>query len=158
MDLAYWFAQALGPTPGLPRSLESVQQRARLVAEIDGPFITGSSFEECVVNIGMRIKEISSKSASYMPDVSDNLTRMNLGLRLWAGCLSAAKTIALETMDGPNSPEDRARIFPSIDSLAESDPIYRAGVEAAPEFKRLRDDAYSFEGVPANSPVRRYER
>jgi hypothetical protein len=82
------------------------------------------------------------------------MERASIALRLWAGCLDAAKTIALETRDGPNSPELRAAAFAQIDSVAETDPIYGAGVEAAPAFKVLRRQSYSFDGVPAGSRVR----
>ena len=68
-----------------------------------------------------------------MPDVTDPVVRLNICLRLWAGCLSAAKTIALETRSGLNTPELRKEIFTTkVDVLASNDPIYRAGVEAAP--------------------------
>src|SRR5205823_10578243 len=36
------------------------------------------------------------------------------------------------------------------------DSIYSAGVEAAPSFKKLRKEYYSFKGVPPNSVVRKY--
>jgi len=37
--------------------------------------------------------------------------RKSIGLRLWSGCLFSAKTIALETLDGPNTPETRTKLF-----------------------------------------------
>jgi hypothetical protein len=77
-------------------------------------------------------------------------------LRLWAGCLSAAKTIATETRDGPNTPEARAAAFAVIDSLSREDEVYAAGVEAAPTFKALHEQDYFFGGVPRTSRVRRY--
>jgi hypothetical protein len=91
-----------------------------------------------------------------MPDVPGALDRVNVALRLWSGCLSAAKTIALETRSGPNTPAMRANAFASLDALAHGDPIFAAGMEAAPAFKKLRDQPYSLDGVPKDSPVRRY--
>ncbi|HEX5904706.1 MAG TPA: hypothetical protein VFY50_01520 [Candidatus Nitrosocosmicus sp.] len=43
-----------------------------------------------------------------------------------------------------------------IDIISKTDPIYRAGVEAAPAFKRLRNQPYSFEGVLETSPVKKH--
>jgi len=82
--------------------------------------------------------------------------RKSIGLRLWSGCLSAAKVIALETRDGPNPPEMRAESFQEIDIIADRDSIFRAGVESAPLFKEYNQQCYSFNGVPSTSPVRRY--
>jgi len=39
---------------------------------------------------------------------------------------------------GPNDAALRARIMPEVDAIAREDPIYAAGVESAPAFKRLR--------------------
>ena len=156
MDLGHKFAEGLGPAPELPSSLTSVQQRAQLVNDIDGAFLTANDVdtEELFRQIGGRIREIVEKSKIYVPDVADPLVRLNICLRLWAGCVSAAKTIALETRSGPNTPKRRAEIFMTrVDVLARDDPIYRAGVEAAPAFKKLRGQNFSLEGVPEGSAV-----
>jgi hypothetical protein len=63
--------------------------------------------------------------------------RVSIALRLWSGCLSAAKTIAFETRDGQMTPETRKQIFGSIDSLAMADSIFCMGVESAPAFKKI---------------------
>lgn len=157
MALARELAEALGPAPPLPASLEDIAARARFLDSVDGPLVYGTSPEECALYIARRLKEIAASSGQYMPDIADAPVRINITLRLWAGCLSAAKTIAAETMDGPNSPETRGLLFSKvIDPTAAMDPIYRAGVEAAPSFKRIRKQEFSLEGVPAESPVRRY--
>jgi hypothetical protein len=70
--------------------------------------------------------------------------------------LSAAKEIALKTDNSINTPEVRKLIFSQIDTTCKRDPIYRAGVEAAPGFKRLRNQQYSSEGVSDTSPVKKY--
>ena len=67
-----------------------------------------------------------------------------------------AKSIAVQTRDGLTSPEIRKEHFYQIDLFASWDLIYRAGVESAPPFKRRRKESYKFEGVPNDSPVRRY--
>ena len=71
------------------------------------------------------------------------------------GACSAAKTIALDTRDGPNTPNIRTEIFQALDRIADQDPIYRAGVESAALFKKKREQCSSFNGVPLTSPVRR---
>jgi hypothetical protein len=43
-----------------------------------------------------------------------------------------------------------------IDLLSKVDLVYTAGVEAAPVYKKLVREYYSFAGVPSNSIVRRY--
>jgi hypothetical protein len=78
-----------------------------------------------------------------MPTVSDPLDRIAIALRLWAGCLAAAKTIADATRSG-------------IDATAANDGLFRAGVEAARMFKRLRGQPFFLDGVPERSAVRRY--
>jgi hypothetical protein len=75
---------------------------------------------------------------------------------LWSGCLSAAKTIALDTREGPNTPDRRTKDFQIFDHRVNQDPIYCAGVESAPLFKKKNQQCFSFDGVPLTSPVRRY--
>jgi hypothetical protein len=89
----------------------------------------------------------------YFPDVYNPLIRINIGLRLWAGCLDGAKTIALETRSGPNSAQARNIAASYIDQVASTDPIYEAGVEAAVAFKKRRGDPFSFDGVPSGTRI-----
>jgi hypothetical protein len=163
--MAYALAAALAPAPSLPPSLADIEQRAGLAMAVDRPFageVFGGELIPLLVGvareIGISIAVITDTSASYMPDVSAPLERLHITLRLWAGCISAAKTIAHLTRSGPNSAEGRAQAFASIESLAMADVIFGAGVEAAPTFLRRRGQDYSFEGVPDNSRVRRYPR
>jgi hypothetical protein len=67
-----------------------------------------------------------------------------------------AGTIALDTRDGRNTPNLRTKIFQDLDHKADQDPIYRAGVESAPLFKKKRQQCFSFNGIPLTSPVRQY--
>lgn len=156
MELARLLAQGLGAAPALPKSLASVERRAEFIHRIDGPLIVSLDLDQIVAGIGSRIREIAEVSMDYMPDVADPLVRVNIGLRLWSGCLSTAKTIALGTRSGPNTPQMRAEIMKFVDGVAATDEIYAAGVEAAPAFKRLRDQEASYEGIPQDSRVRRY--
>lgn len=158
MDTALRWANELGSPPKLPCSLQDVNQRARLVNCIDRPLISGSLLHKLSdAEKAQRLNTVARLSKEYISDVDDDDDRVNITLRLWSGCLSAAKTIALQTRSGPNTPNIREFTFKEkIDPIAQKDSIYCAGVEAAPSFKKLRGEDYSFEGVPENSPVRRY--
>jgi hypothetical protein len=139
----------------MPGSLHGFRQRAELVHSIDGPFWQEPlELNTLMSTLGRRIGQIARQTASLMPDVPDPIARLNIALRLWAGCLDTAKTIASQTNRGPNSPQTRAAAMPGIDARAATDAVYQAGVEAAPAFKMLRNEPYSMEGVPAGSAVR----
>ncbi len=145
MEIAWRLAEGLGDSPDLPHSLHTVEERARLVDKIDGSFIpTADNPDEHPASvIGRRLREIETGTEILADEIPDVLDRVNLGLRLWAGCLSSAKTIASGTLSGPNTPQIRAQIFSSIiDPRAGGDVAYRAGVEAAPAFHRLRRDDF----------------
>jgi hypothetical protein len=75
---------------------------------------------------------------SYNTHVTNEKYRKSIGLRLWSGCLSVAKVIALETRDGPNTPEMRAESFQDLDSIVDRDSIFCAGVQSVPLFKKAQ--------------------
>jgi hypothetical protein len=157
MAIAELFARELGPTPPVPSSLMDVNMRARFVDEMDGPFIPDTDdVRQFLAAIARRLAAIDAVARRHMPDVADGLVRVNIALRLWAGCISAAKTIAHETRSGPNTPAIRREQMTQIDEVAQADAIFAAGVEAGPVLKGLRGQGYSFEGVATNARVRRY--
>ena len=95
-----------------------------------------------------RLNEVGRLSKPYIPDVEEDRSRINIGLRLWSGRISAAKTIVSQARSGPNTPQIRGQLFSGkIDPIAQMDKIYLAGFEAAPALKSLRKEEYSFEGV-----------
>jgi hypothetical protein len=156
MELARVFAQGLGPAPTLPAPLRAVARRAELVDAIDGSLVTGGNIYELGFQIASRLRRVVEGSRGLVADLPDPMERINVVLRLWSGCITGAKVIAHETRSGPNSVEYRRGIVPQIEAIADQDPIYAAGLEAAPVFKILRDQTYSLEGVPENSRVRRH--
>jgi len=160
MDTALQWADQLGPPCELPLSLLlSVDKRAILVNVINNNLAPAGDLLNMLSNEEKerRLRVIAGASKEFLPDMVDESARLNLCLRLWSGCLMAAKTIATHTLSGPNVPDSRERIFSyKIDRIAANDPTYLAGVEAAAAFKRLKSEKYSFNGVPRNSPVRRY--
>lgn len=104
------------------------------------------------------LKDSTKVFDEQITDVNDINSRKGIAFSLWSGCLSAGKTIALGTRDRENTPESRMEIFTYIiDPLCKIDELYKAGVETAPIFKRLRKDDIDFEGVPDGSPVRLYK-
>jgi hypothetical protein len=163
MAIAYALAQGLGPALSVPASMADVQARAKLVNAVNRPF-AGEAFPADLIaalqgaafKTGESIKVFIDTSAPLMPDVTDPIERLNIVLRLWAGCLMAAKTIADATLSGPNTPAERRDKFGIIDDAAQNDPIFEAGVEAAPAFKDELGEHYSLDGVPDDSPVRRH--
>ncbi|MGC2668774.1 MAG: hypothetical protein WA220_06290 [Candidatus Nitrosopolaris sp.] len=59
----------------------------------------------------------------------DKDLRTSIVLNIWSGCISAAKTISRETMDGPTYPKSHRDAFVWIDNRSKTDPMFRAGDE-----------------------------
>ena len=160
----------------LPPSLMDVENRANLVAEINAPLIQGNSRTSSIVNImladldskekNLRLDNIAQTSRIYLTEQIEFKLRKNILLRLWTGCMEAAKAIRFSYIAGikdgivteaPITYEYRQALFTSlIDLLCKIDLVYAAGVEAAPVYKKLVKEYYSFAGIPQNSIVRRY--
>lgn len=140
------WARELGPSPELLGSLKKVERRASLVDEMDKKFVAGANLGLLDAQAkGERLELLGRISIGFMPKEKDARARCNVALRLWAGCMSAAKTIGDRNNDYKNTPETRVKDFGMIDSTAKSDVLYRAGVEAAPAFKELRLEKYYLE-------------
>lgn len=161
MVTALRWADELGPSSPLPLSLEEVSQRAKLVNEINRVDFVDTLFADRDGSVdikqkGKELSKLSRRSKKYMPDVKSPELRKNISLRLWSGCLAAAKTVALGTRAGPNTPEIRALATQNmIDPQSQTDPIFRAGVEAGICFKRFLKEPFSLEGIPDGSSIRR---
>ena len=59
--------------------------------------------------MGQYLSMVEARSAPVMPGTVA-LDQIAISLRLWTGCMEAAKTIALDTRSGPNSAEGRAAV------------------------------------------------
>jgi hypothetical protein len=138
----------------LPEPLTDVQARAQFILKVDKPLLVDGDGIHQWRQFGIHLEQIANDSQELMPELPEDYDRVSVALRLWAACLMAVKTIRPETRSGPNNPDGRAQAFQSIDQLAAADALYRAGVEAAPAFLDARNQDYSFDGVPADSPVR----
>lgn len=156
LRVALEWADEIDPTSlTLPDSLMDINKRAEIVNQLDGNF--GIIQKVYIADDKTKedyIRQIAELSRACMSDVQDDVKRVSVIFKLWSGCLSAAKTIALETRSGPNTPEIRKQTFDElINPLADLDVIYRGGVEAARVFKDLRNQPYSFKGVPKETAI-----
>jgi len=143
-----------------------VEKRAKLVNEINAPLIQGNNRDSLTVNLMLidldskeedrRLDDIAQNSLTYLTEQMDNKLRKNILLRLWTGCMEAAKAIRFSYVAGirdgivieaPITHEYRQALFTSlIDLLSRVDLVYAAGVEAAPVYKKLAKEYYSFAG------------
>jgi hypothetical protein len=112
-----------------------------------------------------RLNEIAQISMHYLTEQIDDILRKNILLRLWTGCMEAAKTIRFTYVAGIRngvvfeaaiSIEYRRSLFNLIDLLSKTDLIYGSGVEAAPAYKKVVKEYYSLNGFSSNSIVRKY--
>jgi hypothetical protein len=156
LQVALKWSKELPTYRELPNSLSNIRDRAYFIDGVDhllgeASYYFSSSNQQAKEAY---IKRLSSKAKELLPELmpSTNEVVANLVFRLWFGCLAAAKTIALETKSGPNTPEVRRVAFEQVISpLCIEDAIIRAGVGVAKTFKEIRMEKYSLEGVPGNA-------
>jgi hypothetical protein len=156
--IGYDLGRGLAPTSAtLPTDLAEPVCLAQFMDDVDCTLIVDGAGNYDWVKTGTCLREMAEKSMLVLPDVADPIARVGITLRLWAGCLWAAKPL-----DRPElSSEFRAQLFTrDIDPRAANDPLFRAGVEAAPAFNALPTRSGPkppcLDGVPADSAVRRH--
>lgn len=155
MHWAIQLADRIGPPPSVPASLVNVADRVRIVEEFETRVCRqwdSSSPTNWLASLARLSTELAQDS-QIIPDAADQGERANVLLRLWAGCLSAAKVIALQTRNGPTPPQQRTEQSPILDARASLDPIFSSGVVAAPAFLAGRHQYYSLDGVPEGALV-----
>ena len=154
----------------LPVSLTDAEKRAELIRQINNPLVKGNDADIPLKDLNSddknkRLNEIAQLSMAYLTEQMDEKLRKNILLRLWMGCMDAAKAIRFSSVAGvrkgvvieaPMTTQHRQILFQLIDLLSKTDLIYAAGVEAAPLYKKLVKQYYSFDGVPPDSIVRKY--
>jgi hypothetical protein len=176
MELMRQTAEHLGPPPKLPQSLdgatlrEANEKRTALLKEIgniiesDLRQVQGSVRDPYDIPpqtplLAARLdntQALDQLAQRILADVSSKTDRTNIVLRLYAGYLDVAKTIAASTRHETNDASTRQRDIPKVEAKAANDPIYNAGVEAAPHFKhRELGEPIFRDGVPADSIVLR---
>lgn len=138
----------------LPPSLEDVHKRIQLMRHIDRFIVP--KFEDLRGTDKVRkrgaLHDIGNESAALLSDVTDAESRANIALRLWSGYIHAAFEIS-DTVKH----ERRSNNFRKIDYICQFDPIFKAGVESAPLYKKQLCEKISFDGVPEDSPVRKHQ-
>jgi hypothetical protein len=155
----------------LPLSLVDIEKRAKLVNEINTPLVrTKNGQDKMLIDLeatekDRRLNEVAQLSIPYLIEQIDDALRKNILLRLWTGCMDAAKAIRFTSVAGIRNGEViqapimtgyRQSLFNLIDLLSKTDLIYGSGVEAAPAYKKVVKEYYSLSGVPSNSIVRNY--
>jgi hypothetical protein len=129
MQIALSLARGLtDKPPELPAALADVNSRAAFIIQIDKPLLVDGDGVPQWVDFGAQLRTIAELSADVMPELSSELDRISLALILWAGCITAAKTIAFETRSGANTVAGRTEAFLVIDRLAADDALFCAGV------------------------------
>jgi hypothetical protein len=155
MSMALEIANEIGAPPKLPASLVGLADRVRAMEAIEAR-VLGRVDHSSLARWRGSLSEAAGEMAAdpnSVAGIADAGERKSILLRLWSGCMDAAKTIALETRAGPNSERDRTERAPVLDERSKHDPIYAAGVVAAPSFKAGRKERYSLKGVPPHSLV-----
>jgi hypothetical protein len=140
----------------VPAPLQDPRRLARLVDDVDCLLLVDGHGSSNWARAGDNLRAMAQKAQDAMPEVTDSLIRAGVTLRLWAGCLWAAKPL-----DRPHltASERGATFTHDIDPRAATHELFRAGVEAAPAFNALPSRSAappSLEGVPSSSPVRRH--
>jgi hypothetical protein len=152
MRMARELANEIGPAPQLPASLADPRQRVRLVETIERALsgrVDDASEDRWRASLGAVFTHLAT-DRDLLPDVEAGPERKSILLRLWSGCIAAAKTIALETRAGPNDEPLRTAGSLLLETNCAGDPIYKAGVEAAAMFKAGRSQKYSVAGLTDN--------
>jgi hypothetical protein len=146
MAIIYELAKSLGTVPILPQSLQQLSARAIFVNHLDTTVIANiplwmsnqaRQFSLYVNKLSTFLDRAASESCYYITDISDVKTRVNTALRLWVGCIEAAKMIRLTSVIGWKdysfgkvtyqkylTPDDRYRESIYVDSLASEDDLF----------------------------------
>jgi hypothetical protein len=169
MSLAFEVGRQLSEVTELPQRLRRVKARARLVSGVNPPINWTPDtaapgdwpwrFQVTLDNqsgiLLVRLTPgVSANAWRLLPEIVDESERLSLSLRLWAGCIDGAKTIALGTRSGRNTPEIRRVTAGMIAQRAAVDPIYAAGARAAAAFKHFVRQSVGWVGVPKDSILR----
>jgi hypothetical protein len=88
----------------LPSSLADIEKRAKLVNEINTPLVKPKNGQDKMLidldapERDRRLNEIAQISIPYLTEQIDDILRKNILLRLWTGCMEAAKAIRFTYM------------------------------------------------------------
>jgi hypothetical protein len=155
MRTALRWANALGPVPygWLESTINNPAHVATIVLAFNDTFVDGTLLS--TLNKAQRLERMQVMTVIGRRYIYDREWRKNgqsavlvsILLRLWSGCICGAKTIALGTRDGPNTEQVRARQMAKLKKMSKNDYIFKAGVRASLDFKRLLLQPVSFVGI-----------
>lgn len=116
---------------------------AQLIDLIDEPLIRYEVMGDLSSKeLEIRLNCINSLGSIYIKNINAN-KRVGILLRLWTGCIIAAKTIGINTNRGGSPPlEWRIEGKKIISELMNKDYIFKVGVYAAEELQKLRGNKY----------------
>jgi hypothetical protein len=163
MTVLYQWGKECGDIPQLPDSLKrDCMNRCRLVQFVNQRLLnirtTNIHFPKILLNPDEKEKFICTLEEgednihNILKDVRSNEERKSIVLRLWTGCICAAKecrrtSVTEHNPDGttkresPYTPEMRTESFKKIMITSNEEPTYEAGVEAAPVWELLENAA-----------------
>jgi hypothetical protein len=170
MLVAYEHANTLGPPPRLATELKDPAVRAQFIDFVDNKIIQGTSIfdilEDKKIIRESFLTDVAKKTEPWLKSISDPLARISLTLRLWVGCIEAAKVIRESEMDVKDgriyekkiSPTDREKYCTEIITpKSQADPIYLAGVQTAPILrKEIRFQKIWSEGLKEDCVLMEY--
>lgn len=154
---ALHWSQDLDNNLSIPVSLQNSAARASFINDFDNKFGTRISVAFYTQDADTKnsfLKEIVEYSKKELNDLmgsDEDLSGLNL--KLWASCILVCKYIDPRRNIPTN---ERENIFSNVlDKFAESDPIFRIGMQTSIPFCDLRNENYVLDGVPENSSIRK---
>ena len=184
MAILYQWAKEYNNIPQLPESLRrDCLKRSQIVQFVNQQLLRTRTanlhFPKILLDPNEKVRFIQTLEEdentiqSVLDGVLSDNERGNIALRLWTGCLCAAKEcrrtcIAEHKPDGttrresPYTPHARAESFRKIMITSNEDPIYEAGVQAAPVWELIEnaapDKKMYLDGISNifDSPVSKY--
>ena len=118
MLIAYDHANTLGPPPRLATELKDPSIRAHFLHFVDTNIIKGEPIfdilEDKRIIRDSFLTDIANKTEPLLKSIIEPIARINLTLRLWVGCIEAAKIIRETEMDFKDGNVYERKITPKI--------------------------------------------
>jgi hypothetical protein len=183
MTILYQWAKECGDIPQLPFLKLGCMDRCSIVQFVNRQLLNVRAinihFPKILLNPGEKqrfIRTLEEDEDTIQVILNDKLgdrERKTIALRLWTGCLCAAKECRRTSVSDYNpdgttrresnyTPGMRAESFDKIMCTVYEDPIYKAGVEVAPVWELIENAApgknMHLDGIPNlyDSPVTRF--
>lgn len=142
MELAYQLSQIMDELPegAIPANM----------AEFTNPEVLARFLDKHDAVIAKNL----SKIFKALQVIVDSIEGRDPGmvLRLWSGCLTSAKIVALDTRDGPVTTNYRRSATAFFRKRCRRNPTWKAGYQAGPALKRIRGEQVCYDGIPGDLP------